>query len=858
MVAFVQDITERKRVEDEIKQANERLLLATSAGGVGIWDLDIVNNKLTWDDQMLHIYGITADKFGGAYETWKAGVHPEDTERGNVEVQMALRGEKEFDTEFRVVWPNGEIRHIAARAQVHCNADGQPTKLIGINYDITERKLAENELRQYRDHLEELIKIRTTELEAAKELAEIANHAKGDFLAMMSHEIRTPLNGVMSLTYLTLQTELSEKQRDYLNRLQYSGEILLSTINDILNFSKIEAGKLNIERVDFSLDDVLQGISNLLVARALEKNLELVFHAEVNVPRVLIGDPQRLSQILLNLMANAIKFTQVGEVVLKVRLLEQRDNSQGDSLVNNQVVLEFSVSDTGIGMTEEQISHLFQPFSQADSSISRKYGGTGLGLTISQRLVQMMGGEIRVQSQIGVGSVFTCIIALEQQPEPNPTTSAAGSLAAQAASELAGLRVLVVDQHVATQEFLRSTLESFAFNVTTAQCAEEGLLLLDKAGDDPFRLVLMDWKFSGGMDGLEAALCIRHDPRLASTPIILLGSHDEVQQKASANGLNGSLLKPITRSQLLDAIMQVFGHHAQAHPQATHQKISPETLGKLRGKQILLVEDNEINQVVAVEILQQMGLLVSVADDGIQAVQMAAQGSYDAILMDINLPGMDGYQATERIRKNPSLTKAKLPIIAMTAYALNGDEQKTLAAGMNDYVSKPVNVAQLASVLARWLDDPALETAPAKDSPPANDPQEATPALASHPESRADQDLLPATLDSIDMVSALARLGNNKELYRRLLLMFHADHAQDGISIRAALQNNDLELARRLAHTLRGLAGTVGADELRAVAKDLEMAIADGNEAFYEEYLALVEQKLAVVMTSIATMMLLN
>ena len=731
-------------------------------------------------------------------------------------------------------------------------ADAERSRLTLLSV-AEDQKETEIQLRQYRDHLEELVSERTTELEIAKEQAESANRAKSDFLAVISHEMRTPLNGVMGLTYLALQTELSEKQRDYLNQLQYSSEILMTTINDILNFSKIEAGKLTLERVDFSLDDVLRGISDLLAARAHEKDLELVFHTEMDVPRLLIGDPQRLGQILLNLVANAIKFTQVGEVVLKIKLVEQSDSP----LKNNQVVLEFSVCDTGIGMTEEQISHLFQPFTQADSSISRKYGGTGLGLTISQRLAKMMGGDIWVQSQIGVGSIFNCLLTLEKQSESNSTTGLANSFdVAKAAPELAGLRVLIVDPHVATKEFLRSALESFTFKVTTAECAEEGLLLLEKARDDPFSLVLMNWKFPGGLDGLQATNCIRKDAYLANTPIIMLGSQEEVQQKASASGLNGSLVKPITRSQLFDAVMKVFGYQALIRPRLTHETISAEILAKLRGKQILLVEDNDVNQMVAVEILQQMGLLVSVAENGERAVQMAGQGSYDAILMDIQMPGMDGYQATMQIRgTNLGSDLDKIPIIAMTANAQNGDSQKALEAGMSDYVSKPVDVAQLARVLAHWLDHPSIQNDAehGKENQQTDIPKAGIPAPAYAPESHGGQGLLPAVLESIDMSGALTRLGNNEKLYRRLLLLFHADHNQDVTAIRAALQSNDLELARRLAHTLKGLAGTVGADELRTQAKDLEMAIAEGNEPLFEPLLIRVEQKLAVVMASIAS-----
>jgi PAS domain S-box-containing protein len=830
---MISDITERKQAEAELAESHEMLTnLACLVPGV------IYQYKLFPDGRsafpysspgMNDIYEVTPKDVQTDASSVFGRLHPDDYDRVADSIQESARTLQTFYCEFRVILPRQGLRWRWSQAQPERLADGG-TLWYGIISDITERKQAEAEILQYRDHLEELVSERTAELLIAKDQAEAANRAKGDFLAIMSHEIRTPLNGVMGMAHLVMQTELTPKQSDYMARLQSSSEILLATINDILDFSKIEAGKLNIERANFNLDDVLHELANLVAARAQEKSLELVFHTEVNVPRMLIGDRLRLGQVLLNLLGNAIKFTPAGEIVVRVRLLKQ---------INDHILLEFSVRDTGIGLTEEQISHLFQPFSQADTSTSRKYGGTGLGLTISQRLVKMMGGEISAQSQAGVGSVFTFTIEVEQQ-------AGADREAFVTAPELSGLRVLVVDDHPATREFLQSMLESFAFRVSTVQSAEKGLLLLDEQGNDPFGLVLLDWNLRGELDGMDVARRIRQNDKLVNIPIIYLVSKEEMLQKAGVEILNGSLVKPITRSQLFDAVMQVFGHKDRAHIRPTHQIISAHTLGKLHGKHVLLVEDNETNQMVAREILQQMGLRVSVASNGEQAVQMAVQGCYDAILMDINMPGMDGYEATSQIRGAvPGFTpkNAQIPIIAMTAYALDGDNQKALEAGLNDYVSKPVDVAQLANVLLRWLDNPASKNVSPHETQTSEEP-DAIPELT--------RELLPVVPDSLDMVSALARLGGNKELYHRLLLMFRTDHTQDAQAIRAALESKNSELAHRLAHTLKGLAGTIGADELRAAAKQLEGAIAEMNEPFYDEYLALLERNLSIVIVAIA------
>jgi two-component system sensor histidine kinase/response regulator len=818
LIGTAQDITERKQTEASLREANEYLenLFNYANAPIIVWDPQF---KITrFNHAFEKITGRTAaDVLGKPLEI----LFPQSEVNSSMQlIHNTQSGERWEIVEINIQHQDGSIRTVLWNSATLFSGDGiSPLATIAQGQDISRRLQAESDLRQHRDHLEELVRERTSELVIAKEQAESANRAKSDFLAVMSHEIRTPLNGVMGLAHLVLQTELTARQRDYLNLLQNSGETLLATINDILDFSKIEAGKLTIEQVNFNLDDVLNQLSSLVAQRAQAKGLELIFDAGLNVPRLLVGDPLRLGQVLLNLVGNAVKFTETGEIIVKVTALQK---------CGERIILEFSVRDTGIGLTETQMSRLFQPFSQADSSTSRNYGGSGLGLLISQRLVNLMDGEIHAESWLGQGSLFTFTVEIEQQTGGQLVTFGA-------TPDLDGVRVLVVEDHTATLEYLRSTLESFSFRVATAQSAESGLALMAQSGNDPFGLVLMDWHLPGGMDGLEAAKHIKQDAKFKDTPIIQLVNTDEMLMQDADQAIEGTLVKPITRSQLFDAIMQVFGHKALAITKSAKNRISTEMLEKLSGKEVLLVEDNEINQLVAREILQQMGLRVSLAANGQQAVEMAEQTGFDAILMDIQMPGIDGYQATAQIRAGANQQAAQVPIIAMTAHALNGESQKAMQAGLNDYVSKPVDVAQLANVLLRWVNHPSMLDASMK--------------IGLDP----DLDFLPDTLDSINMVEALERLGNNKKLYRRLLLLFHKDYAQVADAIHSALQENDIELAQRLSHTLKGLAGQLGADELRVAAKDLEHMIAEGNVSSYDQYMNVVDQKLAIVMAAIAT-----
>ena len=664
------------------------------------------------------------------------------------------------------------------------------------------------------------------DLEKAREEADAATKAKSDFLARMSHEIRTPMNAVIGMTHLALQTQLSAKQRDYLVKVQSSAHNLLGIINDILDFSKIEAGKLDIESTNFKLEDVFGNLSNLMSAKAQEKGLELLFSIGSDVPNHLVGDPLRLGQILINLTSNAMKFTEKGEIVILAELKEDKDN---------QVKLQFSVRDSGIGIPKDKIPKLFEEFTQADGSTTRKYGGTGLGLAICKRLSELMGGTIWAESEPGMGSTFIFCIICGKQSEVTEKKFIP-------AADLKAIRALVVDDNRDAMEIMQSYLKGFTFEVDSAFSGEEALQLIERnaqlPGTKPFKLILMDWSMPG-LDGIETSLRIKENFRLSTKPKIIMMTafgRDEVMQQAEKAGLDAFLIKPISQSVLFDTVMSV-SEKTKRFPAKSIRKarIILRTSKKIRGASVLLVEDNEINQQVATELLEQKELIVSVASNGKEAVEAVENWDYDVVLMDLQMPEMDGFEATSLIRRKPKFKD--LPIIAMTAHAMVGDREKSLKAGMNDHVTKPIDPDQLFKTLIKWI------------KPGDRQVESPEPAPEIQPENEPD---LPSDIPGIDFPTGLKRVAGNTKLYRKLLLSFRENNRNLPSDIKAAFEKDDQELAQRLAHTIKGVSGNIAANDVYNSAARLEECIKNKDRRTFPVLLRDFSDNLDYVLSSIS------
>jgi len=781
-VASIRDITKRKQTEDALKDREMQMRSITDSAYDAIIMLDTLGKIRYWNLAAERIFGYTKEEAIG--KDPKDLLAPRTLNESPLDEflkpHISQEGKSVGETfELDIIRKDNTILPAQLSFSAVEMSDGWYS--IGILRDITQQKKNE----------EELIN--------AKTVAEEATHAKSEFLANMSHEIRTPMNAVIGFSELLKKTEMTVKQRDYINKIDASAKSLLGIINDILDFSKMEAGRLELESVDFRLDDVVNNVISMNSNKASEKNIELINNIESDVPYCLVGDPLRVGQVLLNLVNNAVKFTNEGHVLVEVSLASKLDQT---------CRIKFSVSDTGIGLTNEQKDKLFSAFSQADTSVTRRFGGTGLGLTISKRLVEMMKGYISVESEFGVGSTFSFEIDFQIQ---------SGEKANQHVykKSLKNLKVLIVDDNEVSREILKEQIEAFGVNAVTVASGKAAIQEVKTQSEQkPFDLVIMDWRMPE-MDGIEAARTILNDRTISRTPMAIMVSafgREEVAKKAEKIGVMNFLMKPINQSLLFDTIVNMFDMDKSGMTiQSSGSPMDGTEEIRIDGVKILLVEDNVINQEVATEILGSAGASVEVANNGKEAIDAVTAKTYDLVLMDLQMPVMGGYEATKFIRAD--LKNQGLPIIAMTAHAMQGVEAECKAAGMNDYVSKPIDPQNLFSTILKWIKPKLDASKTISDGSTRTNIRDAT-----GPE-------LLCIIPGVDIDEGLRRVGGNKKLYMKLLNDFAGNYKSFIPTIREAISEQKMEEARRLAHTLKGVSGNIAAKDVFAISEQLEKAL---------------------------------
>jgi PAS domain S-box-containing protein len=758
------DVTERRQAEEAVRQSEERFRSLIEATTAIVWSTPASGEFEAEQPAWSAYTGQTFDQLRGC--GWLDAVHPDDRPETARVWSAAVAARSLYQVEHRLKRHDGEYRHMLVRAVPVLTEGGDIREWVGVHTDVDAEKQA------------------TAAIREARAAAEAATRTKSEFLANMSHEIRTPLNGIMGMTELALDTDLTPEQREYLGLVKTSADHLLTVINDILDFSKIEAGKLDLECIDFDLQDTLDDTVATLAARAHKKGLELADHIAPDVPSALAGDPHRLRQVVVNLIGNAIKFTNSGEVVLEVSKWRQ----DGGPSPPDAVVLHFAVRDTGIGIAPEQQSKLFQAFSQADTSTTRKYGGTGLGLAISARLIELMGGRVWLESEVGKGSTFhfTARFAPARGPVARPATADP--------ARIRGLSVLIVDDNATNRLILQEMLTNWGMRPSAVDGGPAALAALARARE-PFGLVLLD-AMMPGMDGFTLAEQIQQTRDIGGATLMMLSSAGQREDVArcQALGLAAYLTKPIRQSTLLDAIMTALGvEGAAAHAPAADNLgwcLAPRSL------RVLLAEDNAVNQTLAVRLLEKRGHRVTVVGNGREALAALERERFDAVLMDVQMPEMDGFEATAEIRAREKPTGAHLPVIAMTAHAMKGDRENCLARGMDGYVTKPLRPEDLFAALEGLAAGKEEAAVPGEATPP--------------------------TLAVLNETVALKRVGGDRDLLRELAGLCLDECPKLMADVREAVARKDAAKLRLAAHTLKGSVATFGADATAAAALRLE------------------------------------